>query len=60
MTDDKRPLVSASGIYKRFGHRDVLQDVHIDVRPGEIVALIGPNGSGKSTLARILLGILAA
>lgn len=58
MPDNAAPLIQATGVYKRFGHRDVLEDVHIDVRPGEIVALIGPNGSGKSTLARILLGIL--
>lgn len=58
MTADSGPLVKATGIRQRFGHREVLQDVHIEIYPGEIVALIGPNGSGKSTLARILLGIL--
>jgi zinc transport system ATP-binding protein len=58
MTAEIRPLVAAAGIYQRFGHREVLHDVHMEVHPGEIVALIGPNGSGKSTLARILLGIL--
>jgi zinc transport system ATP-binding protein len=58
MTAESGPLVTATGIRQRFGHREVLQDVHIAIHPGEIVALIGPNGSGKSTLARILLGIL--
>lgn len=58
MKADTRPLIAAAGIHQRFGHREVLHDVHMEVRSGEIVALIGPNGSGKSTLARILLGIL--
>ena len=58
MTADAPSLVRATGICKSFGRREILHDVDIDVRPGEIVALIGPNGSGKSTLARILLGIL--
>ncbi|THA32782.1 sugar ABC transporter ATP-binding protein [Streptomyces sp. A1277] len=40
-----------------FGSATVLRDVTMDVRPGEIHALIGQNGSGKSTLAKILTGL---
>jgi zinc transport system ATP-binding protein len=51
-------LISARGILLSRGGRTLLQDVDIDVAPGEIVTLIGPNGAGKTTLVRVLLGIL--
>jgi len=54
------PLLSARGIRKRFGRREVLRDAAIVVRSGEAVALVGENGAGKTTLLRICAGLLAA
>lgn len=51
-------LLTAQHISKRFGHKTILNDVHLSVAPGKIVTLIGPNGAGKSTLVRIVLGLL--
>ncbi|MGN6197501.1 ABC transporter ATP-binding protein, partial [Humibacter sp.] len=51
------PTASARRITKRFGHATALDDVSLDVRPGEVVGLIGANGAGKTTLLRILLGL---
>jgi energy-coupling factor transport system ATP-binding protein len=50
------PVLVARGVGTRHGDRWVLRDVDLDVRAGELVALIGRNGSGKTTLLRSLLG----
>ncbi len=54
---DTSALISARGLSMKRGSREVLSDIDLDVRRGEIVTLIGPNGAGKTTLVRLLLGI---
>lgn len=54
------PILSACGVSFRYPGSDAgLDDVSIEVRAGESVALVGESGSGKTTLARVLLGLLA-
>nr|WP_051619966.1 amino acid ABC transporter ATP-binding protein [Haematomicrobium sanguinis] len=47
-------LVSMQNVNKHFGQLHVLQDINLDVMPGEVVVVIGPSGSGKSTLCRTI------
>ncbi|MEZ5666573.1 MAG: ATP-binding cassette domain-containing protein [Alphaproteobacteria bacterium] len=47
-------------IYKTFGGVHAVEDVTIDVQPGEVVGLLGHNGAGKTTLIKILAGVYTA
>jgi simple sugar transport system ATP-binding protein len=51
------PVLTLSGIFKSFGPVDVLHDISLQVRSGEVLCLLGDNGAGKSTLIRILSGV---
>ena len=47
-------MLAVRDIYKRFGRLDVLRGVDLDLRPGEILALVGENGAGKSTVVQCI------
>jgi branched-chain amino acid transport system ATP-binding protein len=51
-----KELLEARGLYKSFGGVVAVNDVHLDVRAGEILVLIGPNGAGKTTIFNLLSG----
>jgi energy-coupling factor transport system ATP-binding protein len=51
-------VARVSGVRFAYGDRVVLENASLEVRRGEIVALVGPNGAGKTTLARIAAGLL--
>src|SRR5687767_9053504 len=50
------PVLRIAGLSKTFGATRALIDAALDIRPGEIHALVGQNGSGKSTLIKTLAG----
>ncbi len=60
MSVDTAVALEASGIVKRFDGVHALDGARLDVRPGEIHALLGENGAGKSTLIKILTGLYTA
>ena len=57
MSEQRPPILSFRGVTKRFGGTLAVHDVDLDIRPGDVHALLGANGAGKSTLIKLLAGV---
>ncbi len=60
MPDSSQILIQLIDISKNFGPVQALTSVNLELRPGEILALVGENGAGKSTLMKVLSGVYPA
>mgnify|MGYP000872498653 CR=1 FL=1 len=54
---DVQPIVSARGLRKKFGRKEILHGLDFDIPPGRIYGLIGHNGAGKTTTLNAMLGL---
>ncbi len=52
--------LSIKGLQKRYGARQVVSDVSLDVKSGEVVGLLGPNGAGKTTSFYMIVGLVTS
>src|SRR5438046_10694843 len=53
-------VIAVRGLTKRFGSVVAVDDLHLDVRDGELMALLGPSGRGKTTTLRTIAGLESA
>jgi zinc transport system ATP-binding protein len=51
-------IVEIRNVWFAYNGKTVLEDVSLDIRPGDFIAMIGPNGGGKTTLLKLMLGLL--
>ena len=58
--DASKDGLVVSGIAKSFGKRQVVKDVSISLKRGEVVGLLGPNGAGKTTSFYMIMGLISA
>ena len=57
-TTSVEPVLTTTGLTKKFDHTTVVDNVDLMIYPGEVFGLLGPNGAGKTTIIAMLLGLV--
>ncbi len=50
-------ILKCEDLYKKFGKKEILKDVSLEIKEGDILGFIGPNGAGKTTTIKLILGL---
>ncbi|MGN8198635.1 ABC transporter ATP-binding protein [Salinisphaera sp. RV14] len=58
MSDSNQPMLAVEKVSGGYGDVNILHDVDLEVRAGELVVIVGPNGAGKSTLMKAAFGLV--
>lgn len=53
-----QPIITIKNLVKKYGDKTVLNNINLEVYPGQVIGYIGPNGAGKSTTVKVLTGII--
>ena len=51
-------MISMQGVTKQFGAKIAVDDLSLEIQPGEFFAILGPNGAGKTTTIKMIAGLL--
>jgi cell division transport system ATP-binding protein len=49
-------MITFENVYKKYGKSEVLQNINLNIAPGEFISLVGMSGAGKSTLIKLIIG----
>lgn len=58
LQDRQKPIIRVRGLTVGFGEKTVLENLDLDVKPGEVLGIVGASGTGKSVLLRTILGLV--
>ena len=50
-------ILKCENLYKTFGKKEILKNVSLEIKEGDILGFIGPNGAGKTTTIKLILGL---